>query len=58
MEKKKKNIPQKGASKRLAEKLKKLGQQRPPQSLIDKINGDAKTKVASPTGRSSTEAET
>lgn len=54
---KKKNIPQKGASKRLAEKLKKLGQQRPPQTLIDKINGDDKKKVARPMKHSSTDAE-
>jgi hypothetical protein len=50
MENKQKNIPQKGASKRLAEKLKQLGQQRPPQTLIDEINGDDKKKVARPAG--------
>ena len=50
---KKKNVPQKGASKRLADKLKKLGQQRPPQTLIDKINGDDKKKVARPANQAS-----
>lgn len=55
--KQKKNVPQKGASKRLAEKLKKLGRQRPPQTLIDKINSDDKKKVARPVGLSSTDAE-
>lgn len=45
---KKRNVPQKGAGRRLAEKLKKLGQQPPHQTLIDKINGDDKKKVACP----------
>ncbi len=32
------NIPKKGAGRRLAEKLKKLGQQDPPANLVKKIN--------------------
>ena len=54
---KKKNVPQKGASKSLADKLKKLGQQRPPQTLIDKINGDDKMEVARTADQTSTDAE-
>ena len=36
--KKKINLPQKGAGRKLAAKLKKLGKQVPPQSLVKKIN--------------------
>lgn len=46
MEKKKVNLPQKGAGRRLAERLEKLGQQKPPKSLMDKINKDDRKKVA------------
>lgn len=46
---KKVRVPKKGAGRRLAQKLKELGQQKPPQTLIDKINGDDKKKVAAPT---------
>lgn len=38
MARKKVNIPQKGAGRRLAKRLEKLGQQEPPKSLMDKIN--------------------
>lgn len=49
MEKKKVNLPQKGAGRRLAERLEKLGQQKPPKSLMDKINNnDDRKKVATP----------
>ncbi|GJL80208.1 hypothetical protein [Candidatus Nitronereus thalassa] len=41
-------IPKKGAGRKWAEKLKKLGRQWPPQGLVDKINRDDKKKVASP----------
>lgn len=34
----KKNIPQKGAAAKLATKLKKLGQQKPPKDLVAKLN--------------------
>ncbi len=46
MEKKKVNLPQKGAGRRLADRLEKLGQQKPPKALIDKLNQDDRKKVA------------
>jgi hypothetical protein len=45
MEQRKINLPQKGAGRRLAERLKKLGQQKPPKSLMDKINNDSSSPV-------------
>lgn len=48
MEKRKVNLPQKGAGRRLADRLEKLGQQKPPKSLMDKINKDDRKKVAKP----------
>ncbi|MCO5114322.1 MAG: hypothetical protein M9899_09105 [Bdellovibrionaceae bacterium] len=50
-------VPKKGAGRRLAQKLKELGQQKPPQTLIDKINGDEKKKVAAPTPSASKDVE-
>lgn len=50
-------VPKKGAGRRLAQKLKELGQQKPPQTLIDKINGDDKKKVAVPTPSASKDME-
>lgn len=52
MEKKKVNLPQKGAGRRLADRLEKLGQQKPPKSLMDKINKDDRKKIATPKGSS------
>ena len=46
MDKKKINIPQKGAGRKWATRLKELGKQSPPKDLIDKINEDEKKKVA------------
>lgn len=40
-------VPKKGAGRRLAEKLKELGQQPPPEGLVNKINREDKKKVAS-----------
>lgn len=31
-------LPKKGASRKLAEKLKELGEQSPPQTIVDKVN--------------------
>ena len=47
MENKKINIPQKGAGRRLADRLKKLGQRKPPEELLKKINQEDRKKVAS-----------
>ena len=47
MEKKKVNLPQKGAGRRLADRLEKLGQRKPPEDLMQKINQDDRKKVAS-----------
>ena len=45
----KKNGPNKGAGRRLAARLKELGQRPPPQDLVDKLNHkDEKKKVALP----------
>lgn len=41
---KKINIPKKGASRKWAQRLKELGQRRPPKDLVDKINRDAENK--------------
>lgn len=48
MEKKKVNLPKRDAGRRLADCLEKLGQRKPPKSLIDKINQDDRKKVATP----------
>lgn len=48
MDKKKVNLPKKDAGRRLAERLEKIGQQKPPKSLVDKINQDDRKKVATP----------
>lgn len=48
MEKKNLNIPQKGAGRKWAARLKELGKQKPPKDLVDKINKDEGKKVASP----------
>ncbi len=46
---KKKNVPQKGAGRKWAARLKELGKQAPPQDLVDKINNkEEKKKIASP----------
>jgi hypothetical protein len=34
------NIPKKGAGRKLADRLKKLGKQRPPTDIVNKINKD------------------
>lgn len=39
MKEKKPNLPQFGAGRKWAARLKALGQQPPPQSILDKING-------------------
>lgn len=44
----KKNIPQKGAATKLAQRLKELGQKLPPEDLVKKINKNENKKVASP----------
>lgn len=38
MEKKKVNLPKKGAGRRLAKRLEELGKQLPPEDLMKKIN--------------------
>lgn len=48
MDKKNVNLPKKDAGRRLAERLEKIGQQKPPKSLVDKINQDDHKKVATP----------
>lgn len=50
MDKKKKNVPQKGASKKWSERLKELGNQPPPQDIVDRLNGIKKEekKIANP----------
>lgn len=45
---KKKNLPKKGASRKLAEKLKDQGNRRPPQLIIDQLNREENKKVAIP----------
>ena len=48
-ENKKRNIPQKGAAKKWSQRLKELGEQRPPKDLIEKLNKkDDQKKSASP----------
>ncbi len=44
----KKNVPKKGAGRKWAQKLKELGNQTPPQDLVNKINKDENKKVAVP----------
>ncbi len=39
MEKKKTNLPKKGAGRKLAARLKDLGKQPPPKDIVNKING-------------------
>ncbi len=41
---KKPNIPKKGAARELAARLKELGKQAPPKSLVDKINNGEENK--------------
>ena len=48
MKKKKINIPEKGAGRKWAARLKELGKQSPPKDLMEKINNDEKKKVATP----------
>lgn len=48
MEKKKINIPKKNAGRKLAERLEKLGKQKPPKSLVEMINQDDRKKIAAP----------
>jgi hypothetical protein len=48
MDKKKVNVPQKGAARKWAKKLEDLGKQSPPEDLMRKINSDEKKKVAVP----------
>lgn len=48
MDKKKVNVPQKGAAKKWSKKLEDLGKQSPPEDLMKKINSDEKKKVAVP----------
>ncbi len=45
---KKPNVPQKGAAKKWAARLKDLGKQKPPQDLVEKINNDENKKSAIP----------
>lgn len=45
---KKVNIPTKHAGRRLAQKLKDLGKQLPPEDLMKKINQEENKKVAVP----------
>jgi len=47
---KKKNIQKKGAIKKWSERLKELGNQPPPQDIVDRLNGDKKEekKIAQP----------
>lgn len=40
MEKKKVNMPKKGAGRKLAARLKDLGKQPPPMDIVNKINSD------------------
>jgi hypothetical protein len=49
-EKNKRNVPKKGAAKKWSERLKELGQQKPPQDIVDRLNGvkDIEKKIASP----------
>lgn len=47
MEKKKVNLPQKGAGRKWASRLKELGKQAPPKDLVEKINRNEHKKVAS-----------
>lgn len=44
METKKVNIPKKGAWKKLADRLEEIGKRKPPQDLVDKINGKPEEK--------------
>ncbi len=45
MEKKKVNLPKKGAGRKLAARLKDLGKQQPPKDIVNKINdGDVEEK--------------
>jgi hypothetical protein len=56
---KKVNIPQKGAWRKLAKRLKDLGERQPPQDLVDKINGvkEEKKKIAGSPQRPERDAE-
>ena len=49
IETKKVNKPKKGAARKWAQRLKELGEQRPPQDLIDKLNEtEEQKKIAKP----------
>lgn len=47
---KKKNVPKKGAAKKWSDRLKELGNQPPPQDIVDRLNGVKKEekKIAQP----------
>lgn len=52
-DKNKKNIPQKGAAKKWSKRLKELGQQPPPQDIVDRLNGvKEEKKIAQPRSKS------
>jgi hypothetical protein len=48
---KKVNVPQPGAGRKWAARLKELGKQKPPKDLMEKINSEDKKKVALPTAK-------
>lgn len=50
-------VPRTGAGQRLAKKLNELGQQPPPESLVNKISREEKKKVASQACPLSTDLE-
>jgi hypothetical protein len=54
MEKKKVNLPKKGAGRRVAARLKELGKQSPPKDIVNKINRDEEEqkKIAAASRRS------
>ena len=41
---KKANVPQKGAARKWSQRLKEMGQQKPPKDLIDKLNNPERPK--------------
>lgn len=58
MKEKKPNLPQLGAGRKWAARLKALGQRPPPKSLIDKINGIKNdTTTAAESKKSSTDLD-
>ena len=44
MEKKKTNLPKKGAGRKLAARLKELGKRKSPKDMVNKINGVSKLR--------------